>query len=540
MKRRDFLMTAAGLAATRRAASGAETSPCACTEPGQAPQPAPTPAYAGNWRLIAYDAVGQPLPPRAFDPLLITDLLNNPSARTALQQGPPEGPFLISLPLPIPGFGHVYLFADNGGAGYRARDVAGRELLLNFEFSRSRIGAVERYLQQHGKAGFRFSAELDKRLDAARAAQRQAEAARADATQCARLANESLADSLWAGEMAVFEKARQEIEKRGNRPGFLFGCNGFAAARGPEYTERFAELLNFATVPFYRAATEKEEGKVDYSRAEFVVNWLARAGIKAKGHPLVWFHQAGMPAWLKDKDQDGVRKAHRDYIVKSVTKFRPWIPIWDVINEAHDHANILNYTTDQLTEMTRLATDTVRLADPTAFRVVNCCCTWSENVVLGRSHIGPTGRPTRSVLNYVKDIIAAGVQFEALGLQLYWPNRDMFEVDRQLELFAALGKPIHITELGISSDDTPVDRGEVKRPSGRHWHGDKWTETVQADWVEQFYTIAYSKPYLDALTWWDFSDPAFIPHGGFLTPQLKPKESFHRLLELRKKWQAMA
>jgi endo-1,4-beta-xylanase len=84
-----------------------------------------------------------------------------------------------------------------------------------------------------------------------------------------------------------------------------------------------------------------------------------------------------------------------------------------------------------------------------------------------------------------------------------------------------------------------MERGEDKRPSGRHWHGGEWTEAVQADWVEQFYTIAYSKPHIDAITWWDFAGPAFIPHGGFLGPDLKPRESYQRLLALRKKWAAM-
>ena len=78
----------------------------------------------------------------------------------------------------------------------------------------------------------------------------------------------------------------------------------------------------------------------------------------------------------------------------------------------------------------------------------------------------------------------------------------------------------------------------IRKPDGRHWHGDKWTEQVQADWLDQFYTIAYSKPFIDAITWWDFCDPAFIPHGGLLTPDLQPREAYKRLLALRRKWGA--
>ena len=48
--------------------------------------------------------------------------------------------------------------------------------------------------------------------------------------------------------------------------------------------------------------------------------------------------------------------------------------------------------------------------------------------------------------------------------------------------------------------------------------------------MEQFYTIAVSKPEIGAVTWWSFSDRgAFWPHGGFLDKEDLPKPSFYRL-----------
>ena len=74
------------------------------------------------------------------------------------------------------------------------------------------------------------------------------------------------------------------------------------------------------------------------------------------------------------------------------------------------------------------------------------------------------------------------------------------EIERHLERFLRLGKPVHITELGVSSANEPMPEGEVKNPNRNVWHGAEWSETIQADWAEQFYTICYSKPEIEAIT----------------------------------------
>jgi GH35 family endo-1,4-beta-xylanase len=113
----------------------------------------------------------------------------------------------------------------------------------------------------------------------------------------------------------------------------------------------------------------------------------------------------------------------------------------------------------------------------------------------------------------------------------------MFEINRQLDRYSKLGKPIHITELGVSSATTRDEKSYLKAPEGL-WHA-PWSEKVQADWVEQFYTLCYSKPYIQAITWWDFADRGnFWPHGGLLQADMTPKEAYHRLANLIKEWKS--
>lgn len=503
----------------------------------------PMVSAAEELRVRAFDDAGRPCAAEFLDTLYLTAADGRPfevrprvdgegAARIAL----PRERFEIMMILPVRDFGQVYLYADDGGSLYQPR---GRELLLNYEFARSRAAFVRRYVTSAKSEGVEFSSALAERLARGEAALTKAEAAR-DPTERAAHANDSLAETIWAGEMAALERARHRIRRQGPRPGFLFGCNAFGYARSDEYARRYNELLNFATLPFYRASTEKVEGKPDYSRVEAILARMAGTAILVKGHPLVWFHYAGIPEFLRSKSWEELKRSCRDYVLASVLRFRGRIHAWDVINEAHDWANELGLSHEQLLEMTRLAAETARVADPTCFRVVNSCCTWSEYVATGRNYKGEMRRPIRSVLEYHRAVEDARIPYEAIGLQLYNPVRDMLEIERQIERFFVLGKPIHITELGISSANEPVKTGqEVRTPGRRVWHGSQWSEQIQADWIEQFYTICYSKPQIQAITWWDFADPAFIPHGGLLRQDFTPKEAYRRLAKLLAEWRRL-
>jgi GH35 family endo-1,4-beta-xylanase len=498
-----------------------------------------------NVHLEVFRSDGRPVPASELAEAMVLDMeylppfKHKPEVATGEVKLPvPDARFAISVPLVVAGFGSVHVYADNGGPGYDPKEVAGRTLNFCLEAAESRVAAVSAAERSCQEAGVHLSSECQHRMSEARALLEEASARRSDAAACSRSAMSSLARSLHAGEMLVVERARARIASAPPRPGFLFGCNGFRYPElGEKYARLFGDLLNFVTLPFYRSGTEPEEGHRDYSRIEKILEWTNRDGLAVKGHPLVWFCRSGIPKWLEGRSYEQVERAHRDYVLDAVGRFRDRVKIWDIINEAHDWQNGFDYTEEQLVEMTRLAAEATREADPAAVRIVNSCCTWSEYVARGQSYSRPIPRPGRSVLRYLRDVIAAGVDFEVIGLQMYYPERDLFEIDRQLERFCALGKPVHISELGVSSSAEPVKHDPVVDVHiKRFWHGHAWTERDQADWVEAYYTICYAKPAIQAITWWDFCDPAFIPHGGFVDETLRPKESYHRLQELIRSW----
>ncbi len=481
-------------------------------------------AAAGEVRCTVRDASGNPLAVDDMRRLHLSDLLTRaiPSepqfAAGEARFTPPPGPFRIGLPTTVPGFGQVVLYADKRGAGYTAADFS-RPLALEEEFANDRLAAARKVLAECRQSGWVIPQKTSERID------------KAAALLGRREYFPSLAESLWAGEELVFERAKQSIAKNGPRPGFLFGCNAFSFPRlGRPYAERFEAVFNYATVPFYLGPTQPVEGKPNYGNVEKILSWTSGAKIIVKGHPLVWFYDRTTPAWLREKPKEEAKRIAIEYARDSVRRFRDRIHVWDVINEAHSQ-NSLGFSIDEQIEMTGRAARAAHEADPTCFRVVNSCCTWGDYMAR------KPRQGQQNVYDYLAMVRDAKVGFEAIGLQYYYAGRDMLEIERNLETFSRFGKPVHITELGL-----PSSSAEIQNPFGNRprypWHGDQWTETAQADWAEQFYTMCYSKPWIEAITWWDFNDPAFIPHGGLTKTDLSPKESYLRIEALIRKWRS--
>jgi hypothetical protein len=113
----------------------------------------------------------------------------------------------------------------------------------------------------------------------------------------------------------------------------------------------------------------------------------------------------------------------------------------------------------------------------------------------------------------------------------------MFQVSAQIDQFAKMGKPIHVTGVQVPSDTalTPElhDREGV-RLDGGCWHH-PWSEEVQAEWLGRFVEIALSKPFVDSVCWQDLTDHPRqqVLHGGLLRHDFSPKQSYQRWVKAR-------
>ncbi|MBR8831280.1 MAG: hypothetical protein N5P05_001531 [Chroococcopsis gigantea SAG 12.99] len=484
--------------------------------------------------ITVFNPDGANVTPKALNQayFLALDGETLPQPRRSIKDGKlltaiPASPFAVALKLPVTDFGAVTLYADNGGKGYTGKDFP---LNLNGTFAETRLRRVRDFIGQEKGRGIKFSPALESRLETAWDYRKRGLAA-TDSGERVKWFDRSLSESMWVGELAVVAKAQQLIEKQPSRPHFLFGANFFGyPQQGEEYIRRFQELFNFATIPFYWKNFEPILGKPDYSLTDSMVKELQRLNITPKGHPLVWFHGAGIPDEIRGKSFQEIKGLVARRVEEITRHYRGEVNYYDIINEPHGIAwsNELNFTLGQFVELTRIASESSRRGNEKTFRIINNCCLWAENI----SYHQP---PQHSPHEYLKAVIDAGIEFEAIGLQLYYPDQDLFEIDRLLERFSRLGKPLHITELGVSSATSVDEVSYFKDPPGL-WRA-RWSEAVQADWIEAFYTIAYSKSYIQAISWWDLSDNGnFWPHGGLSRKDLTPKLGYERLKTLITEW----
>jgi endo-1,4-beta-xylanase len=479
--------------------------------------------------MRAFTPEGQPLERKPLNQLYFLTLEDEPIANPErsvsagkLLSRIPSGPFAITVKLPVTDFGEVFLYADNRGKGYSRGDFP---LNLNLAFAECRLYRVEKAIELWQSQGFSFSPAIRKRLSRARQYVQQAKET-TDLPQMVRFCDQSLGESLYAGEEAVFSQAKQRIDRQSSRPEFLFGGNFFGfPQQGEKYEKLWQDIFNFATLPFYWRSFDDNRANVDRAIA-----WLQARKIPPKAHPLVWFHEIGFPEDFRNKTFPEIKAIVARRVREMTADYRGKIAYFDVINEPNGiaWANELNFSLEQFIELTAIATEESRRGNPKVFRIVNNCCLWGENVAYHKP-------PQHSPFEYLSTCLQAGIDFEAIGLQLYYPDRDMFEIDRLLERFSSLGKPIHITELGVSSSMEIDEVSYLREPQGR-WH-QPWSEEVQADWVEQFYTLCYSKSYIQAISWWDLTDNGnFWPNGGLVRRDMTPKLAYTRLQNLIQQW----
>ncbi|MHB8579259.1 MAG: endo-1,4-beta-xylanase [Ignavibacteriaceae bacterium] len=448
----------------------------------------------------------------------------------------------------VEGFGFVFLSADNGGEYFSGDDLnSGRKFNLNYEFARSRVTRNRNILKKYEKDGTNFSNEVKDLVVLSEELYEDAGKKLSDGEKAAKLSDKALNYALWAGEKIELENASSRILKNKLRKGYNFGCETrqLVWVKSEEFQKKFEKLFNYATITHYvwdswYELFEPHEGHYNWGIKDDIANWLIEKNITIEGRPLFWFNPYVTPDWLKNKNFEQLKK----YVVKHaedlVGHYGDKVLHWEVINEYHDWSNIFNHTPEQITEIVRLACDTTKEVNPKVVKILNNCYPWAEYVAMGKMSGGMKAtRPLRSTRKYLEDLINAGVDFDVIGIQIYFPRRDLSDIVRLLERLEKLGKPLYITEIGATSGPNAqsISNGQFTFNNEPYdWHR-PWDENLQADWLEQVFNIYYSRNKIKTACWYDFTDfRPYIPNGGLALEDCTPKPSFNRFYNLLGSW----
>lgn len=457
-----------------------------------------------------------------------------------------DRPFAVNTKWYVEGFGYVWLAADNRGELYTAESLRnGTTGNLNVAFAESRVHRNAKVMDRYRQSGANFSAEV-RSLHALSQELLEDALKAGSGEQAADLADKSLYYALWVGEKIEVENAKQAIARRQRRDDFFFGCETrhFTWAKSMGVEDLFPRVFNYATITHYVFDTwyevfEPREGQYRWGSRDDIVDWLKQYDITIEGRPLFWFHPWVTPDWLTNKSFSELQQYVDRHVEALVGHYGDDVLHWEVVNEYHDWANVHELNPEQITEIVRQACEKTHEVNPKVSRLINNCCPYGDYAASGHAAHGPMDRPLRTPRQFIQDLVEAEVPFEVLGIQMYFPERDLSEIVRQIERFAAFGKPMYITEIGASSgptrQDLLINRSEMPGPL-YDWHR-PWDEELQADWLEQTYTVFYSLPYIHNVCWYDFTDfRGFINNGGLVTEDTRPKLAFKRLRSLLDEW----
>lgn len=461
--------------------------------------------------------------------------------------------FGINVRWNVEGFGYIFITADNEGEFYRLPPPGKTlELNLNFELAKSRVARNLRRITKHEVTGWIPSREVRTLTGISQNLLTDAAKTKGDESKKGELSQQSLFYAMRAAEALELEHAAFAISRRGYRPEFFLGCDsrGFYEMHQDLFLERFCELFNFATITYvWRTSREMEdfepeEGRHQYEMRDLLFRRLRDRNITVEGRLLYWFHKWVTPDWIRQMPYDQLLRYVERTTREVIGHYGEGMYAWEIVNELHDWANECRLTPEQTVELTRVACDVAKAVAPRVHRMVNNCCPYAEYVQLKQWSGQDALYPQRTPFQFTRDLVDAGVDFTIIGQQMYFPYRDLQDIVMLIERYEKFGKPLQVSEIGASAGptDESVKLGKVKIPVEPYIWRRPWDEELQADWLEGFYTLAYSKPYIEGAHWFDFVDPFyFIENGGLLrSAKGEKKAAFDRLMALQRRWKGMS
>lgn len=334
--------------------------------------------------------------------------------------------------------------------------------------------------------------------------------------------------------------AGQEVLLQQKNHKFMFGsnwgestvalANGELSGREKELAERrnerFLQLLNQATLPFYWGRFEPQRGKPDTERILATARWYSERGVALKGHPLCWHTLSA--DWLLELSNREILAAQLARIQRDVTDFAGLIGTWDVVNEAVIMPIFDKYDNG----ITRLCKQMGRIGLIRAMFEAARAANPKAKFILNDFDISPA----YDLL--VEECLAAGIQIDVIGIQShmhqgYWGVEKTLAV---LERFERFNLPIQFSENTIVSGQImPPEIIDLNDYQVDNWPSTPEGEERQAQEVVTHYKTLFSRPLVEGITWWDLSDGCWLnAPAGLLREDHSPKPAYQALLELIK------
>ncbi len=317
---------------------------------------------------------------------------------------------------------------------------------------------------------------------------------------------------------------------------FKFGANIFMLdeletdEKNALYKEKFKELFNMATLPFYWMDTEPEKGKTRYEIGspriyrrppiDLCLKFCEENGIEPREHALAYDHM--YPEWLKGLSVEETKAEMEHHFRELGERYADKIHYIEVTNEM----------------LWGKGAGVTTFYDEPDF--VDWCFNTAKKHFPDNELIINDWRLIKEYCDYIKENLSKGAPIDTVGIQFHIFNSPEEEMNISktlynpeyindiLDKFAELGKSLEMSEITIPAHSKAAE-----------------DEEIQADIIENLYTIWFSYPLMQRIIYWNLIDgyAAFAPqgdmtagenkyHGALLHFDLSEKPAYKRLKKL--------
>ncbi|MBE6611319.1 MAG: glycoside hydrolase family 10 [Ruminococcaceae bacterium] len=330
---------------------------------------------------------------------------------------------------------------------------------------------------------------------------------------------------------------------------FKFGANIFMLdefeneEKNKIYREKFPELYNLATVPFYWSDLEPERGKPRYAKdspkiyrrpaPDLCVEYCKEKGIEPKCHCLNYDNF--LPEWLMDATVSEHKAMLEKRFREIAERYAADLPSFEVTNETLQRAKSKFFYEDDFVEW--------------SFRMAERYFPLNRLIINDYNQWWPNHTNRAAYFMQIERLIRKGHRVDSIGFQFhsFFPMESEMEMSKtrynpdqlfaMMDNYAKLGRAEQITEMTIPA-----------------YGADEENEFVQAELMRHVYEIFFSHPAMEAIIYWNLVDgyAAFAPqgdmtagenkyHGGLLRFDMSEKPAFKVMKQLiNEEWHTSA
>lgn len=417
--------------------------------------------------------------------------------------------------------------------------------ILNLELARGRLMKIIQKREDWNLFDFPRMDKLQSLFHEAQALFVEALSRQDEPAEASTYADQALELALDMSEqLAVFHGELLLNRRRLNGPyvKHMFGCRVDPTIQNEKYRETVLNNFDYAVLPIPWRVVQPTEQEFVTQQIDEWVELLTRRRMPIIAGPLLQLREQDVPDWMYiwENEFETMRDLCLEYIHKIVYRYRKAVSVWNVVAGVGSNT-LFPMSFEQSIEFTRLMVAQVKNVMPGARTLVTISQPFGEQ----RSRL-TNGAPP---LLYAEMVAQSGISFEGFGLELEvgipvpgMYTRDLFQYSSLLDRFSGFGKPLFLTAVGVParSGTDPADRSEGKNdPSSAGRWRRPWDPQLQADWIDAVYRIAFSKPFVESVSWANVADMHHtLPGGGLIDDMLQPKPGFTKLQELRERFHA--